>query len=301
MTLDPIDPDRPDWEAGGCVVRLDNACSSQQDATVRYPWDAQSVLGLPIIGIVPELKLPADRRDRPVAADLEGTGPGPEAFRMVRTTLRFVRAERPHVVAVSSAGPGEGKSLVAAGLALAIRQQTPKVLLVDGDLRRAVVHRMMGMERAPGLSDVLVGETDPAGAIRSLSPQGLSVLSAGTTAPNPAELLGSEAFARFLVYARERFDTVIIDAPPVLSVADAAAIAPAVDGTLLVACVNQTHRQALVHAVEQLGLVKGSVLGVLLNRAPASRTYRRYAYYGAYRDERPGLRAVTQLLRRRAR
>ena len=271
------------------------------DATVRYPWDAQSALGLPIIGIVPELKLSGDRRGRPVAADLEGSGPGAEAFRMIRTTLRFVRAERPQVIAVSSPGPGEGKSLVAVGLALAVRQQTAKVLLVDGDLRRAVVHRMMGMEREPGLSDLLVGEADAAQAIRTLSPQGLSILTAGTTAPNPAELLGSEAFARFLTYAREHFETVIIDAPPVLSVADAAAIAPAVDGTLLVACVNQTHRQALVHAVEQLGLVKGSVLGVLLNRAPATRTYRRYAYYGAYRDEHTGLRSVTQLLRRRAR
>lgn len=272
------------------------------DATIRYPWDAQSLVGLPIIGIVPEMKFPAERRDQPVLADLEGTGPGAEAFRMVRTTLRFVRAERPRVIAVTSAGPSEGKSLVATSLALAIRQQSGKVLLVDGDLRRSVVHRMSGIERRPGLSDVLVGEAEPGRAIRTLSPQHLSVLPAGTAAPNPAELVGSEAFTRFLAYAREHYEWVIVDTPPVLSVADAAVIAPAVDGTLVVACVNQTHRQALVHAVEQLSLVKGSVLGVLLNRAPATGTYRRYSYYGAYHHEGAGLRSVTQhLLRRRAR
>jgi capsular exopolysaccharide synthesis family protein len=189
---------------------------------------------------------------------------------------------------------------VAANLALAIRQQTARVLLVDADLRRPVVHRLLPMEREPGLSDVLVGEAEAGDAIRALTPHNLSVLPAGTVSPNPAELLGSEAFARFLSYAREHFETVIIDSPPVLSVADATVIAPVVDGTLVVACVNQTHRQALVHAVEQLSLVKGSVLGVLLNRAPATGAYRRYAYYEAYRPKADNrFKQFTRLLRRR--
>jgi capsular exopolysaccharide synthesis family protein len=270
------------------------------DATVRYPWDAESVVGLPIIGIVPEMKVRTGPRGAPNAAAIDPNGPGVEAFRMVRTTLRFVRADRPQVIAVTSPGPGEGKSMVAVNLALAIRQQTARVLLVDADMRRPVVHRLLPMEREPGLSDVLVGEAEPGDAIRTLTPHNLSVLPAGTTSPNPAELLGSEAFSRLLSYAREHFETVIIDSPPVLSVADATVIAPVVDGTLVVACVNQTHRQALAHAVEQLRLVKGSVLGVLLNRAPPTGAYRRYSYYDAYRpnaDTRLG--QFTKMLRRR--
>lgn len=270
------------------------------DATVRYPWDAESVVGLPIIGIVPELKLRPHPRGGAGPAAIDPSGPGVESFRMIRTTLRFVRADRPQVIAVTSPGPGEGKSLVAANLALAIRQQTARVLLVDADLRRPVVHRLLPMEREPGLSDVLVGEAEAGDAIRALTPHNLSVLPAGTISPNPAELLGSEAFARFLSYAREHFETVIIDSPPVLSVADATVIAPVVDGTLVVACVNQTHRQALVHAVEQLSLVKGSVLGVLLNRAPATGAYRRYAYYEAYRPKADNrFKQFTRMLGRR--
>ncbi len=288
----------------GCALGVGVAFGLEYlDTRVRYPWDAEAAVGLPIIGIVPQMDLGGDPRRGGIVAGIDSVNPGAEAFRMIRTTLRFVRAERPQVIAVTSPGPGEGKSVVAANLALAIRQQTAHVLLVDGDLRRPILHRILPVDREPGLSDVLVGEVDPATAIRSLLPHNLSVLPAGTTAPNPAELLGSEGFARFLAYAREHYETVIIDTPPVLSVADASVIAPLVDGTLLVACVDQTHRQALAHAVEQLSLVKGSVLGILLNRAPATRTYRRYGYpYQAYgRPPETPLGQIAGLLRRRLR
>lgn len=252
----------------------------QIDTRVRDPEDAQRAAAVGVIGLIPELR---GDNNRPLAAAVDEQSLGAEAYRKLRTNLRFVRAERPRAIAVTSPSPEEGKSVTAANLALAIGQQGQTVLLVDADLRRPVQHEIFGTERAPGLSDALVGLVQPLAAARPYSGMpNVFVMACGTEAPNPAELLGSESFVRFLQQMLEKFDTVIIDTPPVNLVTDAAVIGSVCDGVLLVAEAGRTDRSVLANAVSELRHARGSVLGIVLNRAGAGTRYGRYGRYGGY-------------------
>lgn len=252
----------------------------QIDTRVRDPEDAQRATSVGVIGLIPELKAVANR---PLALSTDEQSLGAEAYRKLRTNLRFVRAERPRAIAVTSPSPEEGKSVTASNLALAIAQQGQSVLIIDADLRRPVQHEIFGVARTPGLSDALVGLVDPLAAVQSYKAMpNVFVLACGTEAPNPAELLGSEAFSRFLASMLEKFDTIIIDTPPVNLVTDAAVIGSVCDGVLLVAEAGRTDRSVLASAVNELKHARGSVLGIVLNRAGAGTRYGRYGKYGGY-------------------
>lgn len=252
----------------------------QIDTRVRDPEDAQRATSVGVIGLIPEFK---GSDNRPLALALDERSLGAEAYRKLRTNLRFVRAERPRAIAVTSPSPEEGKSVTASNLALAIAQQGQSVLIIDADLRRPVQHEIFNVRRSPGLSDALVGLVDPLTAVQAY--QGMPnifVLACGTEAPNPAELLGSEAFSRFLASMLEKFDTVIIDTPPVNLVTDAAVIGSVCDGVVLVAEAGRTDRSVLISAVNELRHARGSVLGIVLNRAGAGTRYGKYGKYGGY-------------------
>ncbi|HET9440831.1 MAG TPA: polysaccharide biosynthesis tyrosine autokinase [Longimicrobiales bacterium] len=257
----------------------------QVDTRVRDPEDAQRVASTGVLGMIPEMRSAADR---PLAIVTDEQGLGAEAYRKLRTNLRFVRAERPRAIAVTSPSPEEGKSVTAANLALAIAQQGQTVLIVDADLRRPVQHEIFEMERAPGLSDALVGLVQPLAAAQPYQAMpNVYVMTCGTEAPNPAELLGSESFVRFLHQMLEKFDTVIIDTPPVNLVTDAAVIGSVCDGVLIVAEAGRTDRSVLANAVNELRHARGSVLGIVLNRAGAGTRYGKYGRYGGYYGNKP--------------
>ena len=252
----------------------------QIDTRVRDPEDAQRAASVGVIGLIPELR---GENNRPLALATDEQSLGAEAYRKLRTNLRFVRAERPRAIAVTSPSPEEGKSVTAANLALAIAQQGQTVLIVDADLRRPVQHEIFGTERSPGLSDALVGLVQPLAAAQPYAGMpNIFVMACGTEAPNPAELLGSESFVRFLHHMLEKFDTVIIDTPPVNLVTDAAVIGSVCDGVLLVAEAGRTDRSVLANAVNELRHARGSVLGIVLNRAGAGTRYGKYGRYGGY-------------------
>lgn len=252
----------------------------QVDTRVRDPEDAQRATSVGVIGLIPELK---GVSGRPLALTTEDHTTGAEAYRKLRTNLRFVRADRPRAIAVSSPSPEEGKSVTASNLALAIGQQGQSVLIVDADLRRPVQHSIFGVDKAPGLSDALVGLVEPLAAVQPFPDMpNVYVMPCGTEAPNPAELLGSESFSRFLSAMLQKFDTVIIDTPPVNLVTDAAVIASVCDGVLIVAEAGRTDRAVLTQAVNELRSARGSVLGIVLNRAGAGSRYGRYGKYGPY-------------------
>ena len=245
------------------------------DTRVRDVDDAQRAAAIGVIGLIPELRSDGGR---PLAINSEDHSVGAEAYRKLRTNLRFLRATRPRVIAVTSPGPDEGKSVTAANLALAIAQQGQDVLLIDGDLRRPVQHEIFGANRGPGLSDALVGLIDPLEAVQPfIDAPNLSVLACGTEAPNPAELLGSDAFGRLLGTFAQRFDTIVVDTPPVNLVTDAAVIGSVTDGVLLVAEAGRTDRSVLASAVNELRQARGSVLGIVLNRI--ARSGRQGGYY----------------------
>lgn len=256
----------------------------QVDTRVRDSEDAQRAASVGVIGLIPEMRTDANR---PLALVADEQTRGAEAYRKLRTNLRFVRAERPRAIAVTSPSPEEGKSVTAANLTLAIAQQGQSVLIVDADLRRPVQHEIFGVQRGPGLSDALVGLVEPLVAVQPYSEMpNVYVMAAGTEAPNPAELLGSEAFSRFLTAMLEKFDTVIVDTPPVNLVTDAAVIGSVCDGVLLVAEAGRTDRSILASSVNELKSARGSVLGIVLNRAGASSRYGKYGKYGGYYSNR---------------
>lgn len=264
----------------------------QVDTRVHDSEDAQRAAAVGVLGLIPELR---GDRGRPLALATDEQSLGAEAFRKLRTNLRFVRADRPRAIAVTSASPEEGKSVTAANLALAIAQQGQTVLLVDADLRRPVQHEIFQIERAPGLSDALVGLVQPLATTRPYhSMPNVYVMACGTEAPNPAELLGSESFIRFLEQMLVKFDTVIVDTPPVNLVTDAAVVGSVCDGVLLVAEAGSTDRAVLANAVNELRHARGTVLGIVLNRITSATgyggKYGRSGYYGRqgyYRQEQP--------------
>lgn len=265
----------------------------QIDTRVRDPEDANRATAVGVIGMIPELK--ANESNRPLTLGADEHTLAAEAYRKLRTNLRFVRADRPRAIAVTSPSPAEGKSVTASNLALAMAQQGQSVLVIDADLRRPVQHKVFDVGRGPGLSDVVVGLVEPLAAIQSYAEMpNLYIMTCGTEAPNPAELLGSEAFQRLVTSLLDKFDTVVIDTPPVMLVTDAAVIGSICDGVIIVAEAGRTERGVLAAAVNELRHARGSVIGIVLNRVGVGRAsgrYTKYAYYSSksyYTEDKPG-------------
>ena len=195
------------------------------DTRLHSADQIEHLYGLPTIARVPSLPLGNGKSGRPkslVTID-NGHSVGAESFRNLRTNVRFMlQGEGATEIVVTSPAPQEGKSITAANLAIALAQQGTKTLLVDCDMRRSVQHLAFGLEASPGLSEALVdGRIDP-GVIKPTEVENLHVLTAGQHPPNPAELVDSPRMEKLLGILRERFDSIVIDAPPTLAVTDAA-------------------------------------------------------------------------------
>lgn len=196
-------------------------------------------------------------------------GPLAEAYSALQTNITFSRPEAPvKTLVFTSPLPGDGKTTTVVNLALTLTQRGLRVLLVDADLRRGVVHLAFGSPREPGLSDVLRGiipfESARRGA--SVGDHGLlDYLTIGKLRPNDEGLVGSDAMRSFLAHVREEYDLVILDTPPVNIITDAALVGASADGVILVARSGVTEAAALTYAVEQLRHVRAPVLGVILN------------------------------------
>lgn len=239
------------------------------DTRVRDAETLATLTPLPVVGSIGVLPRSADR---PVVVELEPHGTAAESFRQLRTNLRFLGLSRDdegatgaQVVSVTSSLAAEGKSTVAANLAVALAE-TGRVLLVDADLRRPSVATVLGLEGAAGLTTVLVGEAEPADVVQEWGAAGLHVLTAGALPPNPSELLGSPAMAALLARLRGEYDHVVLDTAPVLPVADAAILSRVVDGTLVVANVTRVRRHQLTETLTGLDRLGGRTLGVVLNQ-----------------------------------
>jgi len=199
-----------------------------------------------------------------------------EAYRALRTNLQFSSLDRElKTILVTSAGDGDGKTTVAANLGVAMAESGKRVLLVDCDLRRPGLHEVFGLPVVPGLSNALLGESGEL-PVSTTTVAGLSVLTAGDRPPNPAELVASARLTRLLARVREEYDYVIIDSPPAGLVADAAVLASAADGVIMVVSAGRTKRDAARRAKEQLERVGARLLGVVLNNAKLDRKLREY-------------------------
>ncbi len=207
-----------------------------------------------------------------------------ETYNSMRTNLMFImnHADRKQIL-FTSAMPSEGKTTTSLNTAILFAQTGAKVLIVDADMRRPKIHRALKVNHIPGLSDALAKLKSVGECIQSCAIENLDVLSAGTIPPNPSELLLSEQLEVLLQEVGEKYDYVIIDAPPIKSVTDAAIIATKVLGAVIVVRSDFSQKPDVADSIEAIESVGGKVLGFVLNAVSetTSSSYRRYRYgYG---------------------
>ncbi|MEU8038128.1 polysaccharide biosynthesis tyrosine autokinase [Streptosporangium sp. NPDC049078] len=244
------------------------------DTTLTSPEALREASGSSVLGVIGYER---DARHHPLILRDRGRSSRSEAFRALRTNLQFIGVDRqPKSLVVTSCLPGEGKSSTSANLAITLAQAGWRVILVDGDLRRPSIPSYLGIEGATGLTDVLIDKARLNEVIQVWGDAGLSVLPSGQIPPNPSELLGSNGMRQVLAQLTGTYDMVIIDAPPLLPVTDAATITALCDGALLVARYGKTRREHMARASELLASINARVVGGVLNFVPV----RSGMYYG---------------------
>lgn len=263
------------------------------DSSIKNSEDLQKLTGSSALGII---AFDSQAQRSPLVSQLDSrTGRG-EAFRTLRTNLRFVDIDNPpRTVVITSSVAGEGKSTTSCNLAITLASAGVRVILVEGDLRRPRVADYMGLEGAVGLTDVLIGRAALDDVLQPWGSSKLAVLTSGALPPNPSELLSSSQMSDLLAQLVTRADVVLIDAPPLLPVTDAVILGRECDGAILIVRQGKTTKEQVTRAMDALSSVGARVLGTVLNMAPAGgqRGYG-YGYKSEYatRTDRPRLTTV---------
>lgn len=276
------------------------------DDSWRSPEEAEQISGVLTLGVIPALGLERGKkggsaqltrllgRSKRRQAQSEGSsdwlvtisdpsGEASEAYRSLRTNLFYsIVDDLPNKV-ILLAGPSSrmGKSTTCADLGVVLAQADKSTLIVDCDLRKPVLHKIFGLRNAYGLMDVLAGEREPE-EVWQVPVEGLCVLPAGPIPPNPAEVLASEQFTRFLEQIRPKFDYVLLDAPPTQLVADPTILAPQVDGVLLLFDAQSTRKGSVRQAIRGLEAVGANVLGTVMTNVHFASVDRHYPHYDVY-------------------
>jgi len=220
-----------------------------------------------------------------VASDMHSIAA--EAYRLLRTNLLFSLTEKSlRTVLVTSPAPGDGKTTVAANLAIAFAHQGMRVLLVDADLRRGRVHDLFHCPREPGLSQLLQNEITLEAAVRSTPVTGLYAMATGRLPDAPNELVGGENMRAFLTNATTEYALVVIDSPPVLAASDAAVMSTYSDATVVVIRAGRTHEEEIQRTLDQLNAVGGNVVGAVLNDPDSAIGAGGAYYYSEYYGKR---------------
>ncbi|MFH1124276.1 MAG: polysaccharide biosynthesis tyrosine autokinase [Pseudomonadota bacterium] len=258
------------------------------DDSVKNAEDIQTLVSLPVLGNIGHYGgIENGRPNRRCLMLLEEPDSHiSEAFRSFRSNLLFTSVDKTRQLMVfSSPLPEDGKSTCAANLAVALSQTGKKVLLVDTDLRRPTQHRIFRCRRSPGIVNVLVSEDWEKALGEAIQPSetnGLDLLVCGDKPPNPNEIIGSEKMGQVLDAIRKRYDFVVFDTPPLLTVSDALVLAQRLDGILCVVRAQRTSRKALKSAVELLAQVKTPVMGIVLNDIDFKQERYYYGYHYKY-------------------
>jgi capsular exopolysaccharide synthesis family protein len=207
-----------------------------------------------------------------------------EIYRTLRTNIKFASFEKDiKTIVFTSAGPNEGKSTVISNLAVTLCQTGSRVLLVEGDLRNPTAHKMIGLPNSFGLTNILVNNGSYKDFVQHSMLEGLDVITSGPKPPNPSEILGSGRMKNLLGEFKKDYDYVLIDAPPVVIVTDAALLASVCDGVILVVGSGEAIIEGAVKAKELLVNVKANLIGTVLNKCKESRIgnyYYSHYYYG---------------------
>ena len=272
------------------------------DTTIRSEKDLANVVGATVVGIIPNLqqqsrssgyRLPspqdgADPKPRPTTGR-EYQTPAAEAYRTLRTNLNYLTPPRaPHVIVITSALPGDGKTTTTVNLAVTLAHQGQRVILIDAETRRGTVHEVFGIPPAPGFFDLMYGQASPGECIRRVQMEGggtIDILPLGSApSVNPADLLVAARLQPLFERLRGQYDYVLLDTPPLNLFTDAALIGAQADALLLVARADKTDRDELRYAVQQLRNVQVTLAGAILNDVEFRRSSRYRLGYGYYYD-----------------
>jgi capsular exopolysaccharide synthesis family protein len=270
------------------------------DTTVRTEQDLASIVGVAVVGTIPNLQqqarsvgyrlpVPKGGEESAPATGREYQTPAAEAYRTLRTNLNYLTPPRPpHVIVITSALPGDGKTTTAVNLAVTLAHQGQRVILIDAETRRGTVHDLFGIPPAPGFFDLMYGQASPGECIRRVEMEGggtLDVLPLGSApSVNPADLLVAGRLQPLFERLRPQYDYVIIDTPPLNLFTDGALIGAHADALLLVARADKTDRDELRYAVQQLRNVNVTLAGTILNDVEFRRSSRYRMGYGYYYD-----------------
>lgn len=288
LPTEPVSPDPAKNLALGLLVGLTLGIAialarQAMDTRIRSRVDVEATTPIPLLG---DITHDPTAQDRPLIVHDDPRNPRAEAFRTLRTNVQFVELDdAKRTFTITSAMPSEGKSTTAVNLALTLAAAGSRVALVDADLRRPRIAEMIGVEGAVGLTDLLIGKAELEDVLVPWGRGGLRVLPAGTIPPNPSELLASEAMRRLVDTLIDDHDAVIIDAPPVLPVTDAAILSRLTGGALLIVAAGRTSRPQLRAAIATLENVGSRALGVVMTMRRMNKREDSSAYY-AYSEQR---------------
>lgn len=265
---------------GFIIAALYAVLKSAFDTRIRDEDDIERIADVPILGTTPARRSWRRRGGmRPAAIEWDRSASTREAFRRIAANLDFADLDSElRVAVVTSALPADGKTTTSAFLALALAERNHRVLVIDGDLRHPRLGEAFGVAADVGLTSVLRQQLSLADAVQPIAGRGVDVLASGTRAPNPTEVINSQAMRSLLDLAREHYDFVVIDSAPVLAVSDTLTLSRMIGATILVGRHNTTRRQNLQAAMESIEGTGARLLGVILNAMPESR--HAMSYYG---------------------
>ncbi|MTE23291.1 polysaccharide biosynthesis tyrosine autokinase [Microbacterium sp. ZXX196] len=269
----PVSPDVPLNLALGLLVGLALGVGlavmrTVLDTRVRSTRDIASITDRPLIGAIP---FDPKSAERPLILQADPQHPRSEAFRALRTNLQFLDLESEstgHSFVVTSSVPGEGKSTSAVNLAIALADAGKRVMIVDADLRKPRVAEYFGIEGGVGLTDVLIGRAELQDVLQKWGKRSLYVLPSGKVPPNPSELLGSSRMRALVEMLMNDLDVIILDAPPLLPVTDAAVLAKFTSGAMVVVAAGSTKRDQVQGALDVLETVHAQVAGIVVTKVP---------------------------------
>lgn len=271
----------------GCMLGVGLAFFQEYlDDTIKDVEGAKKELRWPLLAVIPCIEGGQEQeRERRVSliTHVEPKSQVSEAFRALRTGLHFSSiSKKKQVLLITSTFPGEGKSTVSANLACILAQTGARVVVVDCDLRRSTLHEKFGLDKEPGLTNHLAGDNTLEEAVRQTPIPNLYFIASGATPPNPAELFGSREMADLVARLRERYDTILIDAPPVLAVTDAPLLTALADVAMVLVEASRVPVKAARQMRETLESVGAPIAGIILNdKTGKGRERYGYGYYGS--------------------
>jgi len=271
--------------AGGVALSF---VTEHFDNTIKDEEDLKNHFSIPILGVVPlvahdvNISIEKITHEKPLSIVSE-------SFRVLRTSVLFSSPDsQPKSILVTSTQPLEGKTTCSSNLAISFTQSNMKVVLIDADMRRPRMGKAYEQKsgNGNGLSTYLIGKHSLEEAIENTEIDGLQIIHSGPIPPNPSELLGSERMKELVHLLSEKFDIVLIDAPPTLGFADSLLISRSVDGVILVTSPGITQRKSLQMSIDDIRRVQGRILGAIVNRVQSHTDKYRYNYYYAENNEK---------------